>query len=113
MAGKQHGRKRPGGSAGDQLEHESKMCLGHKEDLIAFLAALECCQYIQRKWFPLLSTGRPYPEFCVQLWDTHHKRDIDIVDRVQCRTMKVIKGLGYLSCEGRLRDWDCLSYNKG
>ena len=46
---------------------------------------------------------RPHLEYCVQLWDTQHKKEMDLLQRVQRRAMKMIRGLEHLSYEDKLR----------
>ena len=45
----------------------------------------------------------PRMECCAQFWATQHKRDMDVLQIVQQRTMKTLKGLGHLKYEERLR----------
>jgi len=52
---------------------------------------------------------RPHLESCVQFWGPQYKRDVDRLQRVQQRAMKVIKGLRHLTCEERRREPGLLS----
>ena len=85
--------------------HPSVQCAKAANRAMSALGVVKkCFKHLDEESLPVLYKAyiRPHMETCVQAWSPYYKRDIEVLEKIQRRTTKLVPSLKQLPYEERL-----------
>ena len=89
----------------DEKMNVSQQCVLTAQKTNCILGCIKrCVASREREGVAPSALVRPHLKYCVQAWGPQYRKDMELLERVQRRATKMIRGLERLSYEERLRE---------
>jgi len=88
----------------DEEIEMSQQCAAQKATYVLDCVKTDLENRVKELIAPLFSAlVRTGLQYCIQAWGLQHKKDVELLEQVQKRDTRILRGLENLSCEERLR----------